>query len=382
MGIRRDTLYAEPPDQLNTKEEITMRNEYISNWQSVKVFAQMAEIENGQDIHDALVGMALRKGMSREAGEALAARIMSGVYTYESTRETVEIDVQTAMAPLYEQLSGRTPEEQAAALDQILFGLEVFSDDELFLQAMTDSRKAYADHRGDVRFGPGSVEMLQIELARRMGNMNLSPKALDHMISQLTKSGDYTATAAALGRRGFALKSVAAMAAYLDAGEDADVTKAVISACASVDMQAVGDAVNRGLMARETAGVILALITIVVCALFAGICFGAGWAFLVASLTEAVPEGIFVALILMLAGVGMMELTPVLEECAEKAGDSVGKLTVLLSGLVRRGRESVENGLRAVAGHVAEKHRTADPFEADEEFDLDWEPEEAMEPIF
>ena len=352
-----------------------MKNEYISNWQSAKVFAQMAEIERGQEIYDTLVAMAQRKG--REDSETIAARIMSGVYAYENTREVLETSVEDAVAPLFEKLSERTPEEQAAALDQILFGFEAVGDDALFRQTMADSEKAYADHRGDIRFGSDSVETLKAELVKKMGNMNLSPKAMDRMIAKLAKSGDYTATAAALGRRGFALKSVAAMATYLDAGEGADITEAVTGACASMDMQAVGDAVNRGLMARKAARIILGVIVIVTILLIFWACIESAMITLTGAETLLAIFGevnllkaAWHTVAALLAARSVLELDTVLEPYVAKAGDLAGQLTVLLSGLVRKGREAVENGLKAVFGSIS---IPADDAETIEEPELDWE---------
>ena len=358
-----------------------MKNEYISNWQSAKVFAQMAEIEKGQEIYDTLVAMAQRKG--REDSETLAARIMSGVYAYENTREVLEASVEDAVAPLFEKLSERTPEEQAAALDQILFGFEAMGDDELFRQTIADSEKAYTDNRGDVRFGPGSVETLKAELLKKMGNMNLSPKAMDRMISRLKNSGDYTATAAALGRRGFALKSVAAMTAYLEAGEGADITEAVTGACASVDVQALGDAVNRGLIARKAARIILGAIVLAVTLMLLIACFSE--LSLAFSALSTVTDKVLLmsigkeALVLVLLANGVMDFPTLMEPVTEKAADWAGRLTVLLSGLVRKGKEAVEDGLKAVIESVSIPDGDA---EADDELELNWELNEEPDRAF
>lgn len=367
-----------------------MKNERITNWQDAKVFAQMAQIENGREIHDTLVKMAMSKGLDQENSETLTAQIMSGVYAYEDTREKMETNVEAAMEPLFETLSETSLEEQAVALDQILFGFEAMSDDKLFQQAMADSQKAYESNRsGKPECTPEAVETLKAELLKKVGNMNLSPKVLDSMITNLEKTSDYTATAAALGRKGFALKSVTAMLMYLETGESADISESVVTACASVDVQALGDAVNRGLMTRKIARIILYTIGFCVAVFIAIACIKfaietyVGTVTLLSIFGEAnVLRAIWRIISALLLARSVIELDTILEPYIERASDLIGKLTVLLSGMLRRRKENEENRPNIVAYHISEEDRIADTTETDEEPELNWEFYENLDPAF
>ncbi|MBR3992698.1 MAG: WecB/TagA/CpsF family glycosyltransferase, partial [Anaerotignum sp.] len=83
--------------------------------------------------------------------------------------------------------------------------------------------------------------------------MRLSPKALSRMEKALTKGTSPVLTAAAIGRESHDIKCMAALELFLESDGQMDAVEAAYIACNAMQMQAVADAVHRGVIVEKAA---------------------------------------------------------------------------------------------------------------------------------
>ena len=229
---------------------------------------------NPGEVRNYLIGLAQKAGLSSEESEAAADRIMVSAAQYEETRETMGTDVREAMQPFFEKLSGLPGEQRIIALDEILFGLQCASDDELYsavmekqggilgIGARNSGKSVYLNrHRELPEWSPEEEARMRDEVYDQIANLRLSPKYLARLTRKFSR-GEYTAAAAAFGKDGYSLKCAASMLCWLENREKLDPETAVAETCAGIDVQALGDAVRRGLIAEKVAKALLHAVVI------------------------------------------------------------------------------------------------------------------------
>ena len=229
---------------------------------------------NPGEVRNYLIGLAQKAGLSSEESEAAADRIMVSAAQYEETRETMGTDVREAMQPFFEKLSGLPGEQRIIALDEILFGLQCASDDELYsavmekqggilgIGARNSGKSVYLNrHRELPEWSPEEEARMRDEVYDQIANLRLSPKYLARLTRKFSR-GEYTAAAAAFGKDGYSLKCAASMLCWLENREKLDPETAVAETCAGIDVQALGDAVRRGLIAEKVAKALMQAVVI------------------------------------------------------------------------------------------------------------------------
>ena len=229
---------------------------------------------NPGEVRNYLIGLAQKAGLSSEESEAVADRIMVSAAQYEETREAMETDVREAMQPFFEKLSGLPGEQRIIALDEILFGLQCASDDELYsavmekqggilgIGARNSGKSVYLNrHRELPEWSPEEEARMRDEVYDQIANLRLSPKYLARLTRKFSR-GEYTAAAAAFGKDGYSLKCAASMLCWLENREKLDPETAVAETCAGIDVQALGDAVRRGLIAEKVAKALMQAVVI------------------------------------------------------------------------------------------------------------------------
>lgn len=79
----------------------------------------------------------------------------------------------------------------------------------------------------------------------------------------MKKNGNYAVSAAAFGREGYLLKCVTAMELCLNSEPSLSPDEAVALTCTGIDLEAISDAVNRGLKVQKAATIIFSMVVFV-----------------------------------------------------------------------------------------------------------------------
>lgn len=205
------------------------------------------------------------KGLSSEECAQLADQILLAVGRYELLHEQMESDAGGAMRQFLDSLNDLDVKERIDIMDQLFFGLRCAEDERLFqlISAENGGDALYRKMRGAPDYSPGKEEELRSKLIQKAGSMRVCPGLYKKLGEQVKKNGNCAASAAAFGREGYMLKCVTAMELYLNGESAMSPDEAVALACTSVDLEAVGDAVNRGLKVQRAATIALSVIVVV-----------------------------------------------------------------------------------------------------------------------
>lgn len=295
-----------------------------------KIYNTYRDVDTGDALAAALAAMTRKEGVPVEDRQALVETIMTQVESYENTCDEISEDVHAAMESVFEKLSTLEPESRMDVMNQMLFGFELFTEEEQLakLKAGVSGEALYRQEFPEaVAYSPEAEDYMQRKLLEKAENLRLSPKALERMRISLRNTGDYVATSAALGRNGYALKCAAAMDLYLRNRDRITPEEAALNACCYVDLESIADGVRLGEIA-ETVSLGLMVIRLVV--MFCRI---------VSLMMAAKTLGELV--IAVVVGMLMMEGT-----CMAGAFISrqIGKLTVVSADLLKAGAETLKAG--------------------------------------
>lgn len=215
------------------------------------IYQGMVDAEESGELSSVLVQMQIDAGVDRQAAEKNAQLCIKAVASCESVREEVESDAKTVVKSLLEDIENCSHREQA--LHELYFGLTVYQDAENVRKIQNGiSAEELFWRYYNANHEKKSVEELEADIYSALENYQLSAELLQTLANKMEKSGEYLATAAAIGEGGFAFKSVAAMELYLE-NPAMTIHEAANMACAGVEMQAVADAVGGGMMDRSVA---------------------------------------------------------------------------------------------------------------------------------
>jgi len=184
-------------------------------------------------------------------------RIDIFVTYYEELAEALIEDPAPVMEKYFAKLQEKGEEKRLRTLQEIDFGLQIFSDHG-YIREIRDGEtvkhlyKEYG-HRVEGR----SAEELEKEICKKAERMRLSPNALSRLEKALTMGRSPVATAAAIGRESHDIKCMAAMELFREYEGQLDPVEAAYIACNAVQMQAVADAVHRGVIAEKAARVLI-----------------------------------------------------------------------------------------------------------------------------
>lgn len=318
-----------------------------------RVYFGYRNTKDGKEIMDGLVTMAKNAGFCFNDSLELAQQIMDQVYTYDNVREQVQEDVRAAMEQVFSTLETLEPEARLDAMNQMLFGLNMVSDETLLeeLDSGADPMVLFQESSGKYTVSaPNAEQNLREDILRKVSNLHLSPKALARMGKSIAASSDYVATSAALGRKGCALKCVVAMDLYLKNRNTMDVDEAVLLACETVELEAVSDAIRLGELSETGAEILTAaafIVLIIIAALSPTLC-------------KTLVNVLFVltvACAIHIDGKNLFEL--------------LGEKVALAAGYVKSGVETFQTGLERICSCLeAERIPAADTEEPVPAFDV------------
>ena len=320
---------------------LSMKN--FDTFDTMIIYENLTNLSNYSEMKEALSKMAQERGGGFSDSINLAETVIRGVARYEVTRMDVGENVQTAMQTVLDQIKDTDPDRRMSILSQMLFALDICSNDEMMAKLDYQSGEAlYNENWGsNLIYTPEGEAELQERLLEKVASFNLSPKALERMTAGLGKTNDYTATAAALGREGFELKCVAATHLYLCNRSTMDIPEAINIACVHTDMQAVADSVCLGLISRNVADIILKCILISVVALCGS--------FMVAMVIHDTTLGWILSVLFS------MNLVDTLSEVFESTATDMCSLPIGFPRLVQKGSLRVYNGMKKIKTYMADR---------------------------
>lgn len=309
-----------------------------------KIYNTYRETDSGEKLAVTLATMAGEEGIPVANSVTLAEKIMAEVEHYEDTCDLVSEDVHAAMESVFDSLSRLEPEARMEAMDQMLFGFTLFSDEEALakLKNGISGEALYQQSCSRIPYSPEAEAELQKKLMAKAENLRLSRGALERMRTALRNSGDYVATSAALGRDGYTLKCAVAMDMYLRNREHITPEEAVLNACCFVDLEAIADGVRVGeILETVSCGLTAVRVVVMFCKVTS---------LMVAA--KSLSEFFLIALV----GVVMMEAATMVGMFLSR---QIGKLGVVGARLVKSGAETLAEGFdRICAAAEAETEET------------------------
>lgn len=217
------------------------------------IYQNMVNEQEHQSLMQTLIQMQTAQGINRKEAAAMAGLCIMAVTSCESIRSELTEDT----ASLVEEILGHAEKSDDAEriLHKLYFGLSVYPDFVAANNQMTVDELFWRYYR-EIK-GTKTIETLKSDIRNALVNYRLTPEVIQAMAMKMEGSGDYLATAAALGEGGISFKCIAAMELYLNNRDTMTIHEAANIACAGVEVQAAADAVGRGMLTRDVAKKIL-----------------------------------------------------------------------------------------------------------------------------
>jgi len=223
------------------------------------VYQNMVKAEEYNDLKTCLVQMQTERGVDAAEAYQAAEACIAAVLTRESVCEKLSANAAEVVDDLLEDIS--QDEHRELILHTLFFGLTVYQDAEkvqLINSGVAQEDLFWSYYKENE--GQKSVEELEQAVRDAVAQYRLSPELMRAFAAQVKKvksSGEYVATAAALGEGGVNFKSILTMETYLENKGNMTIMEAANKACYEADVAAVGDAVGKRMMTRKTARKIL-----------------------------------------------------------------------------------------------------------------------------
>lgn len=218
-----------------------------------EIYQNMIDEQEKQSLIHTLVRMQTEKGISRETAVATAEVCIAAVSGCERVRGELSGGNDALVEALLEEAAKSN--DRDLILHKLYFGLVVYPDlaaadgklsaEELFWRYYTQNKETKG------------VETLKEEIRGALTDYRLTPEVMQALVKKMEGSGDYLATASALGEGGISFKCIAAMELYLNDQDNMTIYEAANIACAGVELQATADAVGQGMITRDMAKKIL-----------------------------------------------------------------------------------------------------------------------------
>lgn len=324
---------------------------------------EISKSKQNDDLKAVLTGMALDEGLSCEDAAGMADQVMEKVLVFEKMQIAVNRDPRETVAALLAAMDALDPELRLVLTEEL--------DREIGL--ITEDGEAVSDHPEDPSVQtneeestdrlPGREAFLRRRIADRAARISLSPEYLERIIGELSGCS-HTVTYEALGESGYLLKCVTAM--YLNLRDfpntEEKLSRNVFFACTAAEMEAVGDAVGRGLKTEKRVYNLLGflILTAVVVSFFfltihlqAGVPFSRGM--LKAAAVRLRPFGMFISTLSAAAygSTAAVPLLSLLDGCLRKGANSLTRYGSIIRGLINSGSETVTLGLTRLARYAS-----------------------------
>ena len=316
------------------------RNTNLGTPDYVEIYASAFKLDGGDSLKSVMLEMPAMLGrgdLDEVEAEELYTEITQCVQRYQQLRDGLTCELIDSANSFLERRGSYV--SQSELMKDVLRGLDMAErgiDPANFEDKSSLEAYEAAFGRDDI-YESLPFSNLRTEFLERIGRLGLSKKSLERMFRELEKSPDCIASAAAIGRDGYALKCLTAMHLCLSRRE-VTAKQAAMSACLNTDFEAVGDAVRLGRMAAEAAGIF------VDCCILAATMLGG--ALFVSS--DSLGALAFAWGAMATVGVSLYWLYYNLPERA-------GKASIVLRDLIHRGKASAAEGWRRLLSRIRDE---------------------------
>lgn len=228
-----------------------MKNNYINSVFN-RVSAENAhQTDTDGFLRDTLIIMQTDKGISKETAQAAADECILAVLTYNKVVEDAKNDASGTMRGFLNSLSQLSDEDRLMILNQIDFGLKVGRKSSLLKELNEDAELAESVFEKESM--SEDIEKTEASILNRVMQYGISKDTVELFTKEVKKKGNYYVCIEDFTRNDFYIKSLATMEIYLQSEGEKTMLAAAGEACTSVEVQAVADAVNQGVINREKA---------------------------------------------------------------------------------------------------------------------------------
>jgi len=232
---------------MNTQMELFTKGEFADLYRNIRE-------DNG--LLTAMRQMQMPYGITERKAYENADAVIRLVAAHENISNMLSEDALDVLDTFLKDSEKMSGYDRKVLLHQLYFGLKVCQDEALIEQVKegTGENALFREYYNRCGDDPAiTVEMLEEDIRKLMGNYRISPEAMRVIVRQMEKSQDLRATASALGQEGMRFKCVVAMDLYLRNQDTMTMDQAVNIACTNVQLQAAADGVSRGLITEERA---------------------------------------------------------------------------------------------------------------------------------
>ena len=195
---------------------------------------------------------------SEEDCRRIAAQIEGYVFTYEEMAEALAEDISYAADCYFDTLQNQMDDASLhRTLREVAFGLDIFRDRTLAIQSQryTDARVLFEST--DSPYQHFSTEELKTDIRKKLNSFHLSAAEMERLLQALQKGNSPAAAAAAKGKENHDLKCISALELYMNHADEITAECAAYIACTTIEMEAIADAVHKGMMTEKVASVLI-----------------------------------------------------------------------------------------------------------------------------
>ena len=313
------------------------------------IYRSVAYTEDYSTLRDKLIVIYKQNGYDNAQDSLdLAERTIEAVSQYHLYLDIVNEDKdngrEKALQKLYDDLSDLPEETRVDILDRAIFGLKESGS---FDRSYNAAEDYMANYEGRKHYCSDNEQELKTRLAETIKGLNLSEKQVKRWAKELCDSSDVVVTSAAFGRESFEFKCFCAARLFCKKGDNENMTveEAAVSACTTIELQAVADAVHRGQLTAKAARQIL--LGILIAAGLAGIIFlTLGCSMIVFSLILSLgTDSVLAGVVTMLWGGLFMTLAENNYDLLKDKGEN--ELGALSAGMtfVQKDAQNVKDGI-------------------------------------
>ncbi len=226
-----------------------------------QIYEQMLRAGEKNNLTETLMEMQTTRGIDPVQAKKTAQICIAAVASCEGIRDAVSEDAMAVFDQFLDHLKTKSTEDQEMFLHKLYFGLTAHQDANLVaeLERGVSTHELFWRYysRQTMQLPHMSAAELENRIRQALGSFYLSPQVMKALTKKMENTGDYLATAAALGENGANYKCIVAMEIYLNHSDSMTIHEAANMACAGVQTQAVADAVSKGFLSRELAKKIL-----------------------------------------------------------------------------------------------------------------------------
>ena len=190
--------------------------------------------------------------------QRIAAQIEGYVFTYEEMAEALAEDISYAADCYFDTLQNQMDDASMhRTLQEVAFGLDIFRDRTLAIQSQRYADAGALFENTDIPYQHFSTEELKTDIRKKLNSFHLSAAEMERLLQALQKGKSPAAAAAAKGKENHDLKCISALELYMNHADEITPECAAYIACTTVEMEAIADAVHKGMLTEKVASALI-----------------------------------------------------------------------------------------------------------------------------